>query len=176
MHWGHSLPLFFFSKQGSLMLIIISSFTGLLFLSLTSEIKPNLGDYLPTFVNHMQSHPFLKSDLTIELINFMLNPLKFWTLFRFPVLSGYPFHGVNFAAAPQYGSTSVATTSGHTTIPVQSSHPTSKFVNKEPKVDWKERSPRDGLDQEDRWVYAPTLLSVLLMNLLQSSTVIKGWR
>ena len=67
----------FFLKQGSLMLITISSITGLLFLSLTSEIKPNLGDYLPTFVNHIQSHPFLKSDLTIELINFMLNPLKF---------------------------------------------------------------------------------------------------
>ena len=59
---------FFFSKQGSLMLIIISSFTGLLFLSLTSAIKHNLGDYLPTFVNHMKSHPFLKSNLTIELI------------------------------------------------------------------------------------------------------------
>ena len=63
-----SLFPFFFSKQGSLMLITISSITGLLFLSLTSEIKPNLGDYLPTFVNHMKSYPFLKPDLTIELI------------------------------------------------------------------------------------------------------------
>ena len=64
------------------MLIIISSFTGLLFLSLTSEIKPNLGDYLPAYVNHMQSHPFLKSDLIIELINFMLNPLNFLNSFQ----------------------------------------------------------------------------------------------
>ena len=83
-YWGHSsFP--FSLKQGSLMLITISSITGLLFLSLTSEIKPNLGDYLPTFVNHIQSHLFLKSDLTIELINFMLNPLKS------QLFSGFPF-------------------------------------------------------------------------------------
>ena len=73
------------------MLITISSFTGLLFLSLTSAIKHNLGDYLPTFVINMKSHPFLRSDLTTKLIFFcvkstkILNSSQISCPFRIPI-------------------------------------------------------------------------------------------